>query len=55
MKKQIVLDEQDIKELHDDAEHLRWIDNRRMYEHGENANFDYMQRFAKIFNKLKQL
>ena len=55
MKKQIVLDEQDIKELHDDAEHLRWIYNRMMYEHGENANFDYMHRFAKIFNKLKQL
>ena len=55
MKKQIVLDEQDIKEFHEDAEHLRWIYNRMMYEHGENANFDYMHRFAKIFNKLKQL
>ena len=55
MKKQIVLDEQDIKEFHEDAEHLRWIYNRMMYEHGENENFDYMHRFAKIFNKLKQL
>ena len=24
-------------------------------EHGESVNFDYMHRFAKIFNKLKQL
>ena len=55
MKKQIVLDEQDIKEFHEDAEHLRWIYKRMIYEHGENANFDYMHRFAKIFNKLKQL
>ena len=55
MKKQIVLDEQDIKEFHEDAEHLRWIYNRMMYEYGENANFDYMHRFSKIFNKLKQL
>ena len=55
MKKQIVLDEQDIKEFHEDAEHLRWIYKRMIYEHGENANFDYMHRFAKIFYKLKQL
>ena len=55
MKKQIVLDEQDIKEFHEDSEHLRWIYNRMIYEHGENENFDYMHRFAKIFNKLKQL
>ena len=55
MKKQIVLDEQDIKEFHEDAEHLRWIYNRMVCEHGESVNFDYMHRFAKIFNKLKQL
>ena len=24
-------------------------------EHSENENFDYMRRFVKIFNKLKQL
>lgn len=24
-------------------------------EHGESVNFDYMHRFAEIFNKLKQL
>ena len=55
MEKRIVLDEQDIKEFHEYAEHLRWIYNRMMYDHGENANFDYMRRFTKIFNKLKQL
>lgn len=55
MKKQIILDEQDIKELHEDAEHLRWLYNRMVCEHGESVNFDYMHRFAKIFNKLKQL
>ena len=55
MKKQIVLDEQDIKEFHEDAEHLRWLYNRMVSEHGESVNFDYMHRFAKIFNKLKQL
>lgn len=29
--------------------------NRMVSEHGESVNFDYMHRFAKIFNKLKQL
>lgn len=29
MKKQIILDEQDIKEFHEDAEHLRWLYNRK--------------------------
>ena len=42
MKKQIVLDEQDIKEFHEDAQHLRWIYNRMVCEHGESVNFDYM-------------
>ena len=55
MKEQIVLDEQDIEEFHDDAEHLRWIYNRMVCKHGESVNFDYMHSFAKIFNKLKQL
>lgn len=55
MKKQIVLDEQDIKEFHEDAEHLRWLYHRMVSEHGENANFDYMHRFVKIFNKLALL
>lgn len=54
MKKQIILDEQDIKEFHEDSEHLRWLYDR-MVLHGESVNFDYMHRFAKIFNKLKQL
>ena len=55
MKKQIILDEKDIKEFHEDAKHLRWLYNRMVSEHGESVNFDYMHRFAKIFNKLKQL
>lgn len=55
MKKQIILDEQDIKEFHKDAEHLRWLYDRMVSKHDENTNFDYMHRFAKIFNKLEQL
>ncbi len=55
MKKQIVLDEQDIKELHEDAKHLRWLYNRMVREYDENVHFNYMHRFAKIFNKLEQL
>lgn len=55
MKRQIVLDKQDIKEFHEDAKHLRWLYNRMACEHGEQRNFDYMQRFAKIINKLEQL
>ena len=54
MKKQIVLDEQDIKEFHEDAKHLFWLYNR-MVLYGEKRNFDYMHRFAKIINKLEQL
>ena len=55
MKKQIILDEKDIKEFHEDAEHLRWLYDRMACKHDENPNFDYMRRFVKIFNKLKQL
>ena len=55
MNKQIILDEQDIKWFHEDAEHLRWLYNRMVCEYSENENFDYMRRFVKIFNKLKQL
>ena len=55
MKKQIVLDEQDIKEFHEDAEHLRWLYDRMVHMYNENPNFDYMHRLAKIFGKLKQL
>lgn len=55
MKRQIVLDEQDIKEFQEDAKHLRWLYNRMAFEHGEQRNLDYMQRFAKIIDKLKQL
>lgn len=54
MKKQIVLDGQDIKEFHEDAKHLFWLYNR-MVLYGEKRNLDYMQRFAKIIDKLKQL
>ena len=55
MKKQMVLDEQDIKEFHEDAEHLRWIYDRMVHKYDENPNFDYMHRFATIINKLKLL
>jgi hypothetical protein len=55
MKKQIVLDEQDIEEFHEDAKHLRWLYNRMACEHGEQRNLDYMHRFAKIINKLELL
>ena len=55
MKKQIILDEQDIKEFYDDAEHLCWLYDRMVLEYNENANFDYMRRFLKIINKLKEL
>lgn len=55
MERQIVLDEQDIKEFHEDAKHLRWLYNRMACKHGEKSNFDYMHRFAKIINKLEQL
>mgnify|MGYP004456980027 CR=1 FL=1 len=55
MKKQIVLEEQDIKEFHEDAKHLRWLYDRMTCKHGEKSNFDYMHRFAKVINKLKQL
>lgn len=55
MKKQMVLDEQDIKEFHEDAKHLRWLYDRMVREHDEKPNLDYMHRFATIINKLKQL
>ena len=55
MEKQIILDEQDIKEFHEDAEHLRCLYNRMVSKHGESVNFDYMHRFIKILNKLKNL
>ena len=54
MNRQIVLDEQDIKEFQEDAKHLFWLYNR-MVLYGEKKNLDYMQRFAKIINKLEQL
>lgn len=55
MKKQIILDEQDVKEFHDDASHLRWLYDRMVLVYNENAKFDYMRRFLKIINKLKEL
>lgn len=54
MEKRIILDEQDINEFHKDAKHLFWLYNR-MVLYGEKRNLDYMQRFAKIIDKLKQL
>lgn len=55
MKKQIVLDEQDIEEFHEDAKHLRWIYERMVHTYDEVPEFDYMHRFLKIINKLEQL
>lgn len=55
MKKQIILDEQDIKEFHEDAKHLFWLYKRMVCLHGEQRNLDYMHSFAKIINKLEQL
>ena len=55
MKKQVILEEQDIEEFHEDAEHLRWLYNRMVCRQGESVSFDYMHRFVKIFNKLKNL
>lgn len=55
MKKQIILDEQDINEFHEDAEHLRWLYDRMERKYDEDSSFDYMHRFATIINKLKQL
>ena len=55
MKRQIVLDEQNIKEFHEDAKHLRWLYERMVRKYDENPNFDYMHRFATIINKLKLL
>ena len=55
MKKQIILDEQDIKEFHEDAKHMSWLYNRMVYLHDEQINLDYILRFAKIINKLEQL
>lgn len=54
MKRQTVLDEQDIKEFQEDAKHLFWLYNR-MVLYGEKKNLDYMHRFVKIINKLELL
>lgn len=55
MKKQIILDEQDIKEFHEDSEHLCLLYDRMVLKYNENEKFDYMRRFLKIINKLKEL
>lgn len=55
MEKRIILDEQDIKEFHEDAEHLYWLYNRMERKYDEDPNFDYMHRFITIINKLEQL
>lgn len=49
------MDKKKVEEFHEDAEHLRWLYNRMVREHGESVHFDYMHRFAKIINKLEQL
>lgn len=55
MKRQVILDEDDIIQLHDDALHLDWIYKRMHMQHKENHCVDYMIRFAKIINKLQNL
>ena len=54
MKRQVILEENDIEQLHSDAEHLEWIFNRLIH-HGEDTRVDYMRYFAKIITKLKEL
>ena len=55
MKKQIVLDEQDIKEFHEDAEILRWIYDLMVKEYCISEYSKNMPRFSSIINKLNQL
>ena len=36
-----------------DAQHLTWIYNRMVAQHGENPNCDYMLRFKEIIRKIE--
>lgn len=55
MEKQIILDEQDIKEFHEDAAILRLIYDLMTKEYLISEHSKNMPRFARIINKLKQL
>lgn len=55
MKRQIILEEADIAQFHDDAKHLSWIYQRMLLQHNEDYSMDYMRRFAKIIDKLQNL
>lgn len=55
MEKRIILDEQDIKELHEDAEILRWVYDLMVKEYLISEYSKNMPRFSRIINKLKQL
>lgn len=55
MKKQIIIEEADVAQLHDDAKHLVWIYQRMRIMHDEDPDMDYMRRFAKIIDKLQKL
>lgn len=55
MKRQVILEESDIKQLHSDADHLEWIYQRMVIEHDEDYRIDYMRRFEEIIKKLKDL
>lgn len=37
-----------------DFEHLEWIFSRMVEVHNENPNYDYMNRFKKIIQKIKE-
>lgn len=37
----------------DDAEHLSWMYARLLTVHGENPNYDYMNRMKQILIKLE--
>lgn len=55
MEKRIILDEQDIKEFHDDAEILRMVYDLMVKEYRISEYSKNMPRFSRIINKLKQL
>lgn len=55
MKKQIILDEQDINEFNSDADVLQWIYNLMTKEYRISEYSKNIPRFARIINKLKNL
>lgn len=55
MEKRIILDEQDIKEFHEDADVLQWLYNLMTKEYRISEYSKNIPRFARIINKLKNL